>query len=199
MRVLIACESSGIVREAFRARGHDAWSCDLLPAQDGSPFHLTGDVVPHLGNDWDIMIAHPPCTYLAVSGLHWNARRPGRAALTEDALRFVLTLMNAPVPRIAIENPVGAISTRIRKPDQYIQPYQFGHAESKKTGLWLKNLSPLSPTSMAEPPAYQTNGRPRWNNQTASGQNRLSPGPNRWQLRSQTYAGIADAMAAQWG
>jgi hypothetical protein len=203
MRVLVGCEFSGIVREAFRRRGHDAWSCDLLPAMDDSRFHVRADVLDILhgrircrawAGGWDLAIFHPPCTYLAGSGLHWNARRPERAELTEQALGFVRLLLSADVPRVALENPVGCISTRIRKPDQIIQPWHFGHPESKATCLWLKGLPPLLPTDVLalEP------GR-RWHNQTASGQNRLGPSPDRWAKRSLTYTGIADAMAEQWG
>lgn len=195
MRVLIACESSGVVREAFRSRGHDAWSCDLLPAEDGSRFHIRGDAlaVAQEGH-WDLMVAHPPCTYLAASGLHWNHRREGRQAQTEAALEFVQKLMDAPIPRIAIENPVGCISTRIRKASQYIQPWQFGHPESKKTGLWLKGLPLLEATHVLATPESG-----RWENQTPSGQNKLGPSPERWKERSRTYEGIAEAMADQWG
>lgn len=194
MKVLVACEYSGRVRDAFRRRGHDAWSCDLLPAEDDSPFHIQGDVLPVLEDGWDLMIAHPPCTYLAVSGLHWNKRVTGRAEKTEEALDFVLLLMGAPVPRIAVENPVSCISSRIRKPDQIIQPYWFGHPESKKTCLWIKGLRPLKPTKVLVLPECG-----HWENQTASGQNRLAPSPDRWKDRSRTYQGIADAMAVQWG
>lgn len=202
MKILIACESSGTVREALRDLGHDAWSCDLLPADDGSPHHIQGDALEvAYSGEWDMMIAHPPCTYLTVSGLHWNGRVPGRAAKTEEALAFVRKLMDAPIERIAIENPVGAISTRIRKADQYIQPYQFGDDASKKTGLWLKNLPPLVSTVDPFPGRIvEHNGKQvqRWSNQTDSGQNRLPPSPNRWKERSKTYPGIADAMAHQW-
>jgi hypothetical protein len=197
MRVLVACEYSGKVREAFRKLGHDAWSCDLLPADDASPYHIQGDVLEALDQGWDLMIAFPPCTYLCSSGLHWNKRRPGRAEKTEEALRFVQMLMNAPVPRIAIENPVGCISTRIRKPSQYVQPHQFGDDASKKTGLWLKGLPLLVPTRNVEPRIV--NGKKRWSNQTDSGQNKLAPSEDRWKKRSETYQGIADAMANQWG
>jgi hypothetical protein len=141
MRVLVACEYSGRVRNAFRALGHDAWSCDFLPAEDNSRFHLQQDVREVLSDEWDMMIAHPDCTYLCSSGLHWNKRVPGREALTEQALEFVQLLIDAPIHRIAIENPIGCIGTRIRKPDQIIQPYQFGEDASKATCLWLKNLS----------------------------------------------------------
>lgn len=199
MRVLVACEFSGVVREAFRLKGHNAWSCDLLPADDGSPYHLEGDVLVVLGRDsnWDLMIAHPPCTYLSVSGLHWNKRRPERAQKTEDALDFVRTLLEAPVGRIALENPIGCVSTRIRKPDQIIQPYEFGHDASKATCLWLKGLPTLQPVTYVEPRIID--GKKRWGNQTDSGQNKLGPTADRWKLRSITYQGIADAMADQWG
>jgi hypothetical protein len=202
VRVLVACEFSGIVREAFRTRGHDAWSCDLLPAADNSSFHIQGDVLEHIpyrvsdGLLWDLMIAHPPCTYLTVSGLHWNKRKPERTKLTEEALEFVLRLLESPIPLVALENPIGIISTRIRRPDQIIQPYQFGHDASKATCLWLKGLPKLQPTSLVPP--RMVNGKPRWANQTDSGQNRLGPSPDRWKLRSITYQGIAEAMANQW-
>lgn len=196
MRVLIACEFSGTVREAFRALGHDAWSCDLLTSADNSPHHIRGDIFEalRLTKGWDLMIAHPPCTYLASSGLHWNYKRPDRWLATEAALDFVLALMGAAVPRIAIENPIGCISTRIRKPDQIIHPWQHGHDASKATCLWLQDLPPLAPTDVL--PGGRTARRA---NQTASGQNKLPPSPDRWALRSITYPGIAAAMAAQWG
>lgn len=193
MRVLIACEFSGTVRDAFAARGHDAWSCDLLPTEKPGQ-HVTGDVLGVLNDGWDLMIAHPPCTYLCSSGLHWNKRVPGRDILTQDALQFVLALMNAPVPKIALENPIGCISTKYRKPDQVIQPWMFGHDASKATCLWLKGLPKLVPTN--ELPGGR---KARRANQTASGQNKLAPSPDRWKLRSVTYQGIAGAMAAQWG
>jgi len=196
MRVLIACEYSGAVRDAFRARGHDAMSCDLLPTDAPGP-HYQGDVGQVLGDGWNLMIAHPPCTYLSVSGMHWTRRGLRDPQLTENALEFVRLLMDAPIPRIAIENPVSVISTRIGKPDQIINPYQFGHDASKKTCLWLKGLPPLKPTQIIEPRIV--NGRKRWGNQTDSGQNRLSPSPDRWKLRSATFPGIAAAMADQWG
>jgi hypothetical protein len=197
MRVLIACEFSGVVREAFRKRGHEAVSCDLLPAEDNSPHHIQGDVLPVLLEGWDLMIAHPPCTYLCSSGLHWNKRRPGRAAKTEEALQFVRELLNAPIDRIAIENPIGCISSRIRKPDQTIQPHQYGHDASKSTCLWLKQLPPLQPTKYIQPRIVK--GKKRWANQTDSGQNKLGPSDDRWAERSRTYEGIAEAMAEQWG
>jgi site-specific DNA-cytosine methylase len=187
MRVLVACEYSGRVRQAFRDRGHDAWSCDLLPAEDGSPHHIQEDVFYTLADDlWtsklDLLIAHPPCTHLAVSGARWwKDKQPEQAA----ALEFVRQLMGAPIARIAIENPVSLISTAIRKPDQIIHPWQFGHGETKATCLWLKNLPKLEPTNIVD-------GRePRVH--------RMSPGPDRWKERSRTYEGIAQAMADQWG
>lgn len=251
MRVLIACEESGTVRDAFTAHGWHAVSCDLLPS--GTPgIHYQGDVThilegwepvqfqadcdpegdgwcqtidgdpdrchcigpTHDGMEyrevdgvmlgrplkrphWDLMIGHPPCTYLSVSGLHWNGRVPGRTEKTEAAIEFVRTLMNAPIKRIAIENPVSCISTRIRKPDQTVQPYHFGHDASKATCLWLKNLPPLRPTKFVEPRIV--NGKQRWANQTDSGQNKLGPSPTRAMERSKTYEGLAEAMAAQWG
>ena len=196
MRVLVACEYSGIVRDAFIAAGHDAMSCDLLPTDKPGP-HYQGDVFDVIRDGWDMMIAHPPCTYLCSSGLHWNKRRPERAEQTEAALAFVQALLDAPIERIALENPIGCISTRIRKPDQTIQPWQFGHDASKATCLWLKNLAPLMPTQTVAPRIIE--GRKRWGNQTDSGQNKLPPSADRWKIRSATYQGIADAMAAQWG
>lgn len=221
MRVLVACEFSGTVRDAFRARGHDAMSCDLLDTESPGP-HYRGDVRDVLNDGWDLMIAHPPCTYLAVSGLHWNTRRPSRAALTERAIEFVRELWAAPIPRKALENPVGILSTRFAKPSQIIQPNEYGHDASKKTCLWLEGLPLLRPTARVlglyacrcggprfarELGAYGCpnceggRGRARlvWANQTASGQNRLPPSPDRWKLRSITYPGIAAAFAEQWG
>jgi hypothetical protein len=250
MRVLVACEFSGTVRNAFEQRGHSAWSCDLLPSEkpglhyEGDVFDLLDgwvpvrwtmdcviedgsiDVCKSSGNylcdcpcygptqdgleyketatglfarpidkpHWDLMIAHPPCTYLASSGLHWNKRRPERAAQTEQALAFVMALANAPIPRIAIENPIGALSSRWRKPDQIIQPWMFGEDASKATCLWLKGLDPLRPTNI-----LPGGSKARRGNQTPSGQNKLGPSPNRWKERSRTFQGIADAMANQWG
>ena len=183
MRVLVACEFSGIVREAFRDRGHDAWSCDLLPAEDGSKFHMRGDAVARAyDSTWDLMIAHPPCTHLSVSGARWFK---DKATAQTAALEFVRLLMEAPIPRICIENPVGVISSRIRKPDQIIQPWQFGHGETKSTCLWLKGLPKLSPTEIVE-------GR-------EARVHRMPPSPDRWKERSRTYSGIAAAMAIQWG
>ena len=198
----MACEFSGTVRNAFRKRGHDAMSCDLLPSETEGP-HYQGDVRDVLQDGWDLMIAHPPCTYLAVSGMHWTTRGLRDPKLTEDALAFVQLLMDAPIPRIAVENPVSVISSRIRKPDQIVQPYEYGHDVSKKTCLWLKNLPKLQPTQMVEPRIVTTpSGKTarRWGNQCSNyGQDSLPPSPDRWKLRSTTYSGIADAMAQQWG
>jgi hypothetical protein len=197
VRVLVACEYSGRVREAFRSLGHDAWSCDLLPSDDGSEYHLTSNVLSLLEDGWDMMIAFPPCTYLCSSGLHWNKRVEGRSEKTEEALEFVRSLMFSPINKIAIENPVGRIGTAIRKADQSIHPYMFGDDASKRTCLWLKNLEKLKATGFVEPRIV--NGKPRWANQTDSGQNRLAPSADRWKERSKTYQGIANAMAHHWG
>ncbi len=192
MRILVACESSGEVRRALRALGHDAYSCDLLPADDGEiEFHLQCDVRDVINDEWDMLIAFPTCTFLCSSGLHWNKRRPERAAQTEEALDFIRFLLNAPIKYIALENPIGCISSRIRKPDQIIQPWMFGEDASKATCLWLKNLPLLKPTEIIK--------KKRYANQTASGQNKLPPSADRWKLRSKTYQGIALAMANQWG
>jgi site-specific DNA-cytosine methylase len=197
MKILVACEYSGVVRDAFLRAGHYALSCDLLPCEStASGDHYQGDVRDVLDHGWDLMIAHPPCTYLSVSGMHWTRRGLRDPKLTEDALGFVRALMDAPIESIAIENPVSVISSRIRKPDQIVQPWQFGHDASKKTCLWLKNLPLLHATKIVEPRII--NGRKRWGNQTDSGQNRLAPSADRWKIRSATYQGIADAMAAQW-
>jgi hypothetical protein len=181
MRVLVACEYSGTVRDAFIARGHDAMSCDLLPTERPGP-HYQGRVQDVINIGWDLMIAHPPCTHLAVSGARWWKDKQGEQA---EALDFVRDLMDAPIPRIAIENPVSKISTAIRKPDQIVQPWQFGHGETKATCLWLKGLPLLVPTQVVD-------GR-------EARIHKMSPSPDRWKERSRTYQGIADAMAAQWG
>ncbi len=203
MRVLIACEFSGAVRRAFEALGHDVISCDLLPSDDNSPYHYQGDVRDLLGQQWDLIIAFPPCTYLSCSGLHWNKRgrmvngRP-RAEETEDALKFVRLFLGADCKALCIENPQGCICTRIPeapKP-QYVQPYEYGHDASKKTGLHLRNLPRLIPTKHIAPRIV--NGKNRWANQTDSGQNKLAPSPTRERERGRTYQGIADAMAKQW-
>jgi hypothetical protein len=196
MKILVACEYSGTVRDAFIRGGHEAMSCDLLPTDAPGP-HYQGDVMDVINDGWDLMVAHPPCTYLSVSGMHWTTRGLRDPKLTEDALEFVRQLMAAPIPRIALENPISVISSRIRKPDQIITPYQFGHDASKKTCLWLKGLPLLRPTQFIEPRIV--NGKPRWGNQTDSGQNKLPPSADRWKIRSETYTGIANAMADQWG
>lgn len=196
MKILIGCEYSGIVREAFKAIGFTGtMSCDLLPTEIPGN-HYQGDIRDILYLGWDLLIVFPPCTYLRSSGLHWNKNNPERREKTEDALEFVKELLDAPIQHIALENPVGCISTRICPPDQYVQPHEFGHDASKKTGLWLKNLPKLKGTKYVEPRIV--NGKKRWANQTDSGQNKLPQTEDRWKLRSQTYQGIADAMADQW-
>lgn len=223
MRVLIACEFTGTVRDAFRARGYDAVSCDILPTDKPGP-HIQGDVREVLGDGWDLMIAHPPCTYLSVSGLHWNKRDPDRAAKTEDGLKFVCDLLNAPIRFKAIENPVSCISTRITRmlggrfgivpagmksnkrfaPLQTVQPNEFGADASKRTCFWEDGgLPPLpkDPALYVPGRVVEYNGKlvERWANQADSGQNRLGPSEDRWAERSKTYPGIAEAMAKTWG
>lgn len=256
MKILVACETSGAVREAFRAKGHEVYSCDLLPAVDNSPWHIQGDAIELIySQQWDLIIAHPPCTYLSVSGMHWTARGLRDPKLTEDAVEFANKIFDAPVDKICIENPISILSTRIRKPDQIIQPWMFGHDASKKTCLWLKGLPELevkeelivpptgwklvrSAIDMQECPdcsepwcsqhqmhysdcecfgptqdglqyksihgyLFATDdlqaGKPVWANQTPSGQNKLGPSKDRWKKRSETYSGIAKAMADCWG
>jgi hypothetical protein len=254
MKVLVACEYSGRVRDAFLALGHQAMSCDLLPTDVPGPHHQ-GDVFDVINDGWDLMVAHPPCTYLSVSGMHWTTRGLRDPQLTEDAMAFVERLMNAPIKRIALENPVSIISSRIRKPDQIIQPWWFGEDASKKTCLWLKDLPKLQMyyPNIVPPKGWQrvmgafdmlecedcgepfcpehnahyadcdcigphqdeatfktvdgiifaTHQSPApkmtWANQTPSGQNKLGPSADRWKLRSETFLGIANAMADQWG
>ena len=220
MLVLIACEYSGRVRDAFAAKGHFAMSCDLLPSESPG-HHYQGDVADLLGLGWDLMICHPPCTYMAVSGMHWTTRGIRDPQLTEDALAFVKMLLDSPIPRICLENPVSIISSRIRKPDQIIHPWQFGDDASKKTCLWLKGLNPLRVTTPLAgrygckcghrfeeslgkygcPNCCGGSGPAKivYSNQTPSGQNNLGPSSDRWKLRSTTYQGIANAMAEQWG
>lgn len=246
MRVLIGCESSGVVRRAFRALGHDAWSADLLPADDSSPYHIQGDVLAILGDGWDLALLHPPCTYINSAGLHWITRgrieKDGRSRLEhqKEALEFVAKCMNAPIKKLALENPIGCISRRLGQivtggawvvkewsqratcpPTQIIQPFNFGEDASKATCLWLKNLPPLVETKFVPPRmvcecgavygyeraaklgcpscgAEPGRAKPRWGNQTDSGQNKLTPSDDRWKERSRTYDGIAAAMAAQW-
>jgi hypothetical protein len=181
MRVLVACEFSGVVRDAFRTLGHDVWSCDLLPTESPGP-HRQEDVRAVLGEGWDLMVAHPPCTHLAVSGARWFKDKQEEQ---KEALQFVRDLLDAPIPMIALENPVSIISSHIRKPDQVIHPWQHGHGETKATCLWLKNLPRLEPTEVVE-------GR-------VNRVHRMPPSPQRWKERSRTFPGIAAAMAAQWG
>lgn len=180
MRVLVACEFSGVVRDAFRARGHAAVSCDLLPSERPGP-HIQDDVRKHL-DGWDLIIAHPPCTHLAVSGARWFKNKQQEQ---QDALEFVHALFAAEVPKLALENPVSIISSHIRKPDQIIQPWMFGHPETKSTCLWLRNLPLLAATRIVEGREARVHREP--------------PGPDRWKNRSRTYTGIAEAMAMQWG
>lgn len=192
MKVLVACEESQRVCIAFRERGHEAYSCDILPCSGGHPeWHIQDDVLKHLDEGWDLMIGHPPCTYLTVTANRYFLNNPERWEKRLLAMKFVYNLMNAGIDKIAIENPVGVISTHIRKPDQYIEPYQFGHPESKKTGLWLKNLPVLKPTNIVEPEYITINGK-RYSRTHA-----FSWGNGK--LRSKTYEGIAKAMAEQWG
>lgn len=181
MKILVACEFSGIVREAFRAKGHDAWSCDLLPSEIPGQ-HIQGDVTEVLANDWDLLIAHPPCTHLAVSGARWFKDKVNEQA---TALEFVRLLLAAPVPRIALENPISIISSRIRKPDQIVQPWMFGHGEVKATCLWLKNLPKLEAENIVSGREPRVHREP--------------PSAERWKNRSRTFPGIALAMANQWG
>lgn len=208
--MLIGCEQFGHMRQAFRSRGHDAWSCDLEPARDNSPHHLQCDVLTVLNLGWDLAIFHPDCTYLTCSaewaygdGPYHQKVKPetlvgvARRRARTNAVDFVRALYAAPIPRIAIENPRGHLSSAWRKPDQTIQPHQFGDDASKATGLWLQNLPELVPTKQIAP--RMVNCKPRWANQTDTGQNRLSPSPQRAMLRAATYPGIAAAMAEQWG
>lgn len=184
MKVLVACEYSGTVRDAFIEQGHYAMSCDLLPTESDKGPHYHGNVFDVIGNGWDLMIAHPPCTHLAVSGArHFAAKKA--SGVQDEAIDFVKALLNADIPMIALENPISIISSRIRKPDQIIQPWQFGHGETKATCLWLKNLPTLKSTNIVE-------GR-------SDRIHRMPPGPDRWKERSRTYKGIAHAMATQWG
>ena len=183
MKILVACEYSGIVRDAFIAKGHDAWSCDILPTESPGN-HYQGDVLEHLDRGWDLMIAHPPCTHLAVSGARWFTEGKKPWSLQEDELDFVRKLLDAPIDKIALENPISVISTKIKKPKQIIQPYQFGHGERKSICLWLNNLPKLKATNNVD-------GREQriW---------KMPPSKNRSKLRSLFYTGIAEAMADQW-
>jgi hypothetical protein len=181
-KVLVACEFSQVVTRAFRERGHEAYSCDILPTEGNPEWHIQDDVLKHLNDGWDLMIAHPPCTYLAVSGARWFKERIKEQ---QEALGFIKELMDAPIERIAIENPISVISTRIRKPEQIIQPWMFGHGETKATCLWLKNLPLLKPTNIVEGRLGRVHKEP--------------PSKDRWKNRSRTFQGIANAMAEQWG
>ena len=184
MRVIVACEYSGRVREAFRKLGHDAWSCDILESEDDSEFHIQTRIEDIINDGWDLMIAHPPCTHLAVSGArHFKAKQ--ESGVQQEALEFVRLLLEADIPKIALENPISIISSKIRKPDQIIQPWQFGHGETKATCLWLKGLPKLVPTNIVDGREQRIHKMP--------------PSPTRWKERSRTYQGIADAMAKQWG
>ncbi len=192
MRVLIACEFSGIVREAFAARGHDAWSCDLLPTDRPSDKHIQGDVLGVVNQGWDLIVAHPPCTHLSASGASRWAEKVADGRQPE-AIKFVEQIWDADCPKICIENPVGALSTRSKlgKATQYVQPFEYGHPEQKKTGFWLKGLPKLIPTDVIDVSNLPDNQRQRLHF--------LSPSKDRWKIRSTTFQGIADAMAAQWG
>lgn len=209
MKILIACEFSGIVRDAFTVKGHNAWSCDLLPTEAPGN-HIQDDVLLHLNDDWDMMIAHPPCDHLAVSGAAWFAtkRADGRQ---QKGIDFFMEFTKTNIPKVCIENPVGIMSRLWRKPNQIIQPYHYGHDESKKTCLWLEGLPLLIPTKIMEPVWHKNSDGTdykdakghrylaRWANQTPSGQNKIGPSKDRWKIRSRTYQGIANAMADQWG
>jgi hypothetical protein len=208
VRALIGCECSGIIRQEFRRLGHEAWSCDLKPAEDGSPHHIQDDVLRVMrstmgGRGWDLFIVHPECTYVSGSGLHWYHRRAGRPELVEEAVAFALEVWSAPIPFVCMENPIGYLSRRIRKPDQIIQPYEFGDDASKATCLWLSGLPllKLDPAQRVAGRLVSYRGKPveRWANQTDSGQNRLTPSPSRATDRARTYPGIARAKAEQWG
>ena len=193
MKIGIFGESSGEIREACRALGYDAVSVDYSPTKRPGP-HIRGNFLDVMNwGCWGLGIFHPTCTFMCSSGLHWNKRVPGRQTQTDKSIEEVRLIMDCKIPKWAIENPIGCISSRIRKPDQIIQPWQFGHPESKATCLWLKGLPLLRPTNILPPP---TSGH--WENQTASGQNKLPPSADRWEIRSKTYTGIAKAIAEQW-
>lgn len=206
MKVLVACEFSGRVRDAFRKRGHDAWSCDVLPSEADPTYHIQDDVLKHLNDGWDLMIAHPPCTHLAISGARWwkEKQADGRQ---QRAIEFFIKFMEAPIEKIAAENPVGILTSRYRPPDQYIQPFWFGDSVQKKTGLWLKNLPELKPTNIVDRGMIYVD--PRGNKHGGEHTNRakraysplmlLPKSEERWKIRSRTFQGIADAMASQWG
>lgn len=198
MRVLIACEFSGVVRSAFRAKGHDAWSCDLLPAEDGSEYHIQGDCLAVLGDGWDLIVAHPPCTYLCSMGIWWNHKRPERWPLTKAAVEFVRALWAAPVERMALENPIGHLGTNWRKSDQIINPWQFGNEANKPTCLWLRGLPKLVPTKIVDKGKFYT----KKNGARMSAWSHITSGTRkteRARIASRTFPGIAQAMADQWG
>lgn len=192
MKILVACEYSGTVREAFRKLGHDAWSCDIIPSDDNSEYHIQGDVLEQLDKGWDMMIAHPPCTHLAVSGARWFK---DKVEEQKEAVEFFMKIVEAPIPKIAVENPISIMSNRYRKPDQIIQPWMFGDEAQKSTCLWLKNLPLLVPTNIVGKGEFiLTKGGkkiPAWYNMPES--------KARAKKRSKTFQGIADAMASQWG
>ncbi|MFA5299120.1 MAG: hypothetical protein WC389_13010 [Lutibacter sp.] len=196
MKVLVACEFSGIVREAFKARGHDAWSCDLLPTEIPGQ-HIQGDVLKIINDGWDLMIAHPPCTYLCVSGIRWNTNNPIRQQKTEDALRFVNKLFNCRIPKKAIENPISIISSRIKKPTQIIRPNQFGYGSTKATCLWLENLDKLTPTNIVENEIYTSKSGRKWDKWFFES-SLISNLEERSKFRSRTFLGIGKAMSEQW-
>ena len=196
MRVLVACEYSGKVREAFRKLGHDAWSCDLLPADDNSPYHYQGDVFDIIDQNWDLMIAHPPCTYLTNAGVSWLYRKEGRWDQMKDGAEFFKKLLEADIPKIAVENPIMhkyAVEIIGRRQNQVVQPWMFGHMEQKATCLWLKGLPELKPTNNVKEDMLKL---PKT---VAQRLHYLPPSKDRWKIRSETYQGIADAMANQWG
>ena len=196
MRVLVACEYSGKVREAFRKLGHDAWSCDLLPADDNSPYHYQGDVFDIIDQNWDLMIAHPPCTYLTNAGVSWLYRKEGRWDQMKDGAEFFKKLLEADIPKIAVENPIMhkyAVEIIGRRQNQVVQPWMFGHMEQKATCLWLKGLPELKPTNNVKEDMLKL---PK---AVAQRLHYLPPSKDRWKIRSETYQGIADAMADQWG
>ena len=197
MNVLVACEFSGIVRDAFRARGHNAWSCDLLPTEKHPEWHYESDVLDILNHGWDLMIAHPPCTYLCNSGVRWLKNNPERQKLREQAVEFVKTLWAAPIPKVCIENPIGHLSTSWMKPSQIIQPFDHGHPDWKSTCLWLRGIPLLQPSNIVFP--EQITGGGNKPGRISSRLHRLPPSEDRWKLRSKTYEGIAKAMAEQWG
>tara|TARA_X000001316_G_C906595_1_gene23093 strand:+ start:82 stop:675 length:594 start_codon:yes stop_codon:yes gene_type:complete len=195
MKVLVACEYSGIVRDAFAAKGHDAWSCDILPTESPGN-HIQDDILKHLDKNWDLMIAHPPCTHLAVSGARWFTEGKKSWSLQEDALDFVRKLLDAPIDKIALENPVSVISTKIKKPNQIIQPFEYGHDVTKRTCLWLKNLPNLKPTKIVKADIVLVNGKKMSRMHYESFK---LPSKERSKVRSKFYTGIAQAMADQWG